>query len=77
MKFIKFSAGRIVGTMASVAGIIVLAFPITLIVENFSHFYDTKGKRTTQKEMKEARAHLKNKRMTRKYGMPVHSVGIL
>ncbi|VDN57242.1 unnamed protein product [Dracunculus medinensis] len=34
-------AGKVIASFASISGVLVLAFPITMIVENFSRTYDT------------------------------------
>jgi len=33
--------GKLIASCASISGVLVLAFPITMIVENFSKTYDT------------------------------------
>ncbi len=37
--YVPVFGGKLVGSLAMVSGLIVLAFPITLIVSNFSRFY--------------------------------------
>lgn len=39
--------GKIVASFATIAGVIVLAFPITMIVENFNNFYQTEETQST------------------------------
>ncbi|VDD96084.1 unnamed protein product [Enterobius vermicularis] len=51
--------GRIIASCASISGVLVLAFPITMIVENFSKTYDT--------EKNEIKAVQRQRRMAKAY----------
>ncbi|VDM27485.1 unnamed protein product [Toxocara canis] len=51
--------GKIIASCASISGVLVLAFPITMIVENFSKNYDTEKNdfKTVQRRRRMAKAY--------------------
>lgn len=51
--------GKIIASCASISGVLVLAFPITMIVENFSRTYDTEKNdfKTVQRRRRMAKAY--------------------
>ncbi|CAG9533544.1 unnamed protein product [Cercopithifilaria johnstoni] len=51
--------GKLIASCASISGVLVLAFPITMIVENFSRNYDSEKNhfKRTQRHRRMARAH--------------------
>lgn len=55
--YIKTIAGRLIGSIAVVLGIVILALPMTVIVSKFNDSYGD-VKRTTEKDqLKKVRAH--------------------
>lgn len=47
------AVGKLIASFASISGVLVLAFPITMIVENFSKNYVS----TDKKDFKAVRRH--------------------
>ena len=55
--YIRTIAGRLIGSIAVVLGIVILALPMTVIVSKFNDSYGD-VKRTTEKDqLKKVRAH--------------------
>ncbi len=44
-----FLGGKLVASVASISGVLVLAFPITMIVDNFARSYDKEGETAPKK----------------------------
>ena len=54
---VKYSSGRLIGSIAVVLGIVILALPMTVIVSKFNESYGDVKRTTEREQLKNVRAH--------------------